>query len=123
LHLERNFLYRSDQDKNMSTHEPTTNVMPEAYDFRSIEARWQQVWEEQRTFAAADDDPRQKLYVLQMFPYPSGDLHAGHIRNYVIGDSVARYWRMQGYNVMHPMGRQPTAGGQAAIDRQINPQD
>ncbi|HES58521.1 MAG TPA: hypothetical protein ENO21_03725, partial [Firmicutes bacterium] len=77
----------------MSKPQVTDDPMPEAYDFHAIEERWQQVWESSKTFAAPDDDPREKLYVLQMFPYPSGDLHAGHVRNYVIGDAVARYWR------------------------------
>ena len=95
----------------------------DAYRFAEIEPRWQQAWEERGTFHAPDDDPREKLYVLQMFPYPSGTLHAGHIRNYVIGDAVARYWRMRGLNVMHPMGFDSFGlpAEQAAIDRGIQP--
>ncbi len=98
---------------------------PERYDFQAIEARWQQAWEERGTFCAPDDDPREKLYVLQMFPYPSGHLHAGHIRNYVLGDAQARYWRMKGYNVLHPMGFDSFGlpAEQAAIDRGIQPRD
>jgi leucyl-tRNA synthetase len=97
--------------------------MPENYDFGEIEARWQSLWEARKTFAAKDEDPRKKLYVLQMFPYPSGDLHAGHISNYVLGDAVARYWRMKGYNVMHPMGFDSFGlpAEQAAIDRGVQP--
>src|SRR5512141_13715 len=98
-------------------------AMPERYDFTAIETHWQQVWEERGTFHAQDDDPRPKMYVLQMFPYPSGDLHMGHIRNYVLGDAVARFWRMRGYNVMHPMGFDSFGlpAEQAAIDRGIYP--
>ena len=93
------------------------------YDFQAIEARWQKIWEERGTFRAPDADPRDKLYVLQMFPYPSGHLHAGHIRNYVLGDAVARFKRMKGYNVMHPMGFDSFGlpAEQAAIDRGIQP--
>jgi leucyl-tRNA synthetase len=100
-------------------------VMPDRYDFHASEARWQQAWAERGTFTATDDGPREKLYVLQMFPYPSGHLHAGHIRNYVLGDAQARFWRMKGYNVMHPMGFDSFGlpAEQAAIDRGIQPRD
>lgn len=97
--------------------------MPEGYNFSEIEANWQRVWDEEQTFSASDSDQRPKLYVLQMFPYPSGDLHAGHIRNYVLGDAVARYWKMMGFNVMHPMGFDSFGlpAEQAAIDHKIHP--
>lgn len=97
--------------------------MQERYEFHEIEAHWQQIWDERGTFVAHDDDPRDKMYVLQMFPYPSGDLHAGHIRNYVLGDAIARFMRMQGYNVMHPMGFDAFGlpAEQAAIDREVQP--
>jgi len=99
--------------------------MQETYEFREIERRWQRLWEERRTFAAPDQDKRPKMYVLQMFPYPSGELHAGHISNYVLGDAVARYWRMKGYNVMHPMGFDSFGlpAEQAAIDRKVQPRE
>ncbi len=70
----------------------------------SIEKKWQHLWETEKTYAAHIDKTKEKYYVLEMFPYPSGNLHMGHVRNYSIGDVVARFKRMQGYNVLHPMG-------------------
>ena len=75
-----------------------------AYDAEAIELKWQKVWEQSETFKARDDSDRPKKYVLEMFPYPSGDLHMGHARNYTIGDAMARQARMRGYEVLHPMG-------------------
>jgi leucyl-tRNA synthetase len=74
------------------------------YNFRESEAKWQRRWHERRCFEAHHDPARPKYYVLEMFPYPSGQLHVGHVRNYTMGDLVARYRRAQGYNVLHPMG-------------------
>ncbi|MCX8999505.1 leucine--tRNA ligase [Rhizobiaceae bacterium BDR2-2] len=76
----------------------------ERYNPRDAEPRWQKTWDEQQVFTTKNDDPREKYYVLEMFPYPSGRIHMGHVRNYSLGDVVARYKRARGYNVLHPMG-------------------
>ena len=74
------------------------------YPFKETEAKWQRLWTERGTFTAPARPTRPKSYVLEMFPYPSGRIHMGHVRNYTLGDVVARYRRAQGHDVLHPMG-------------------
>jgi len=78
--------------------------MQERYDAREVEEKWQGIWEEKEAYQVSEDSARQKYYLLEMFPYPSGRIHMGHVRNYSIGDVVARFKRLLGYNVLHPMG-------------------
>ncbi len=108
----------------MRTDGPTVRH-PATYDAVAAQERWQAFWEEDKTFAPADDGRSERRYVLDMFPYPSGDLHMGHAEAFVMADVVARYWRLRGYDVMHPIGWDSFGlnAENAAIQRNIDPAD